>query len=298
MTIQAEIADARRALDRAGIDPVEAAVDADLLARVVLGWDRAHLLASLADPAPSGFHAAYAALVGRRERREPAAYIAGFREFWGRDFEVGPGVLVPRPETELIVEEAVGRLAGHLAASVRADGHERPRFLVADVGTGSGCLAVSLALEFPRARVVATDTSPAALDTAARNAARHEVADRIQFVHANVLAGVDAAFDLIVSNPPYVPAADMSGLPPEVRDYEPRQALFGGDAGLDVITELLLQSESRMRAGALLVFEFGFGQEAAVRDAVASRPAYVLEHIRNDLQGIPRTAIVRWNPPR
>ncbi len=298
MTIQAEIADARRALERAGIDPVEAAVDADLLARVVLGWDRAHLLASLDDPAPSGFHAAYAALVGRRVRREPAAYIAGFREFWGRDFEVGPGVLVPRPETELIVEEAVGRLAGHLAASVRADGDERSRFLVADVGTGSGCLAVSLAREFPRARVVATDTSPAALDTAARNAARHEVADRIQFVHANVLAGVDAAFDLIVSNPPYVPAADMSGLPPEVRDYEPRQALFGGDAGLDVITELLLQSESRMRAGALLVFEFGFGQEAAVRDAVASRPAYVLEHIRNDLQGIPRTAIVRWSPPR
>ncbi len=294
MTLQSEIADARRVLERAGIDPVEAAVDADLLARTVLGWDRARLLAALTETVPPQFHDAYAELVSRRARREPAAYIVGCREFWQHDFEVAPGVLVPRPETEIIVEEAIARLAGRAAASLA--GEERRHVIVADVGTGSGCLAGTLALDLAASRLVATDTSRAALAIARRNAARHGVADRVQFVETNLLSGVDARFDLIVSNPPYVPAADMRALPPEVREHEPREALFGGEDGLDVIRALLLQAESRLVDGGLLIFEFGFGQEPAVREAIAGRPAFRLTAVRPDLQGIPRTAVVRWQP--
>ncbi len=298
MTLQSEIATARRTLERAGIDPVEAAVDADLLARTVLGWDRARLLASLADPPPPDFHPAYATLVARRERREPAAYIVGRREFWNRSFEVGPGVLVPRPETELIVEEALARLAGRVASSFGEPPSARRPIEVADVGTGSGCLAVTLALELPLARVVATDTSPRALDTARRNATRHEVADRIEFVRTDLLADVDTRFDMIVSNPPYVPEPEMGQLPPEVREWEPAEALSGGADGLGVVRALLLQAESRLKDDGMLIFEFGFGEDGAVRRAVAGRPVFRLEAVRADLQGIPRTAIARWQPPR
>ena len=298
MTLQSAIADARRTLEKAGIDPIEAAVDADLLARTVLGWDRASLLASLTDPPPPGFPTAYAALVARRERREPAAYIVGYREFWSRQFEVGPGVLVPRPETELIVEEALARLAGRVAASFREPASSRRPIDIADVGTGSGCLAVTLAIELPPARVVGTDTSARALDVARRNAERHEVADRIDFVNTDLLAGLDTRFDLVVSNPPYVPASQMAQLPPEVREHEPPDALSGGPDGLDVVRSLLLQAESRLKEDGWLIFEFGFGEDRAVADAIAARPAYRLEVMRSDLQGIPRTAVVRWQPPR
>jgi release factor glutamine methyltransferase len=289
MTLHDEIARARRRLERAGIDPIEAAVDADLLARTVLGWDRARLLASSQEPALPAFADAYDALVERRERREPAAYIVGYREFWNRDFEVGPGVLVPRPETELIVEEALARLPMRVPA---ASG--RGPLLIADVGTGSGCLAVTLALELAEARVVATDTSRAALAVARRNAARHAAADRIRLEETNLLAGVDARFDLIASNPPYVPAGVLAILPPEVREHEPVEALDGGEDGLDIVRELLLQAESRLHVGGLLIFEFGVGQDAAVRQAIAGRPAFRLEVVRQDLQGIPRTAIATF----
>ena len=290
MTLQSEIANARRTLEQAGIDPSEAAVDADLFARAVLGWDRARLLSSLGDPVPPAFHEPYAGLIARRRLREPAAYIVGHREFWSREFEVGPGVLVPRPETELIVEEALA----HLARSSPA-----PHPLhIADVGTGSGCLAVILALELPFARVVATDTSRRALEIARRNAARHEVTERIDFVSTDLLAEVDARFDLIVSNPPYVPASEMPQLPPEVREYEPPEALSGGPDGLDVIRRLLLQAESRLKEHGVLIFEFGFAEDRAVSQAIAARPAFRLEKIRSDLQGIPRTAVARWQPPR
>jgi release factor glutamine methyltransferase len=281
MTLHAHLARARKRLEASGIDALEAAVDAEWLARTVLGWDRARLLSSYPDQAPDRFAASYDALVARRERREPAAYIVGRREFWQREFEVGPGVLVPRPETEFIVEEAVA----HLTPGSRA-------WRIADVGTGSGCLAVTLALEFPHARVVATDVSEAAICVARRNAARHGVADRVAFVLTDILAGVDARFDLIVSNPPYVPLPEWPGLPPEVREYEPREALLAGADGLDAIHALLLQAGSRVGQGGRVIFEFGFGQDAGVRAAIAARPAFRLTAIREDLQRIPRTAIL------
>jgi release factor glutamine methyltransferase len=284
MTLHERINAARDCLLSVGIRPEEAALDAELLARETLGWDRAELLASLHDPAPPGLEPRYQTLVARRLAREPVAYILGRREFWGLDFEVGRGVLVPRPETELIVKEAL-RVA-------REPGSAGPR-LVADVGTGTGCLAVTLAREFSAATFVATDTSRAALAFASRNAARHGVASRIALVEADLLEGVDGQFDLIVSNPPYVPEGDVGSLPPEVRLFEPIEALVGGADGLDVIRRLLARAEVHLCAAGFLIFEFGFGQEQIVRQAVGCHVGLALEKVANDLQGIPRTAVVR-----
>ncbi len=312
MTVHDYVQRARRRFVEAGIDADEAALDAELLARATLGWDLATFLARAHESSPPSFVGRYDTLVARRERREPVSYILGRREFWGLDFEVGPGVLTPRPESEMVVEEAVAcffaggsgtaprapapRTAPAARAHVRAGAIEplvaaHPA-RIADVGTGTGCLAISLALEFPAARVVATDISPAALAVARRNVARHRVAERVHLVEAAFLDPVRSSFDLIVSNPPYVPTRDLDGLPPEVRDYEPRQALDGGADGLDAIRAILDQAESRLNDGGWLVFEFGFGQAEAVTTSVAAHPALRLSAIRPDLQGIPRTAVV------
>jgi release factor glutamine methyltransferase len=295
MTLQEHVHRGRLRLEQAGIDANEAGLDAELLAREVLSWDLAAVLARSHEPAPDGFPARYDARISRRERREPISYILGRREFWGLDFEVGPGVLTPRPETEFIVEEAIERFAGPRHAKAGADAplvSAHPS-RIADVGTGSGCLAISLALEFPAARLVATDISTAALDVARRNAKRHRVGDRIELSRTSLLTGVAGPFDLIVSNPPYVASGDVADLPPEVRDYEPREALDGGADGLDVIRKLLAEAGSHLVPGGWLVFEFGFGQEEGVKDAVARVPHLRLDRVRADLQGIPRTAVVR-----
>jgi release factor glutamine methyltransferase len=275
------LADARRALMEAGIDPDEAAIDAEVLARHALGWDRAQLLTAWRDPVPAALAPAFDPLLQRRLAREPVAYIIGRREFWGRDFAVTPAVLVPRPETEIIVEEALDQARGGAATGI-----------IVDVGTGSGCLAVTLAIEFPRARVVATDISPAALEVARRNAERHGVAARIAFLEADVLEGTGVRADLIVSNPPYVPETEAGSLPPDVARYEPHPALFGGADGLDVIRRLFAAAPARLAEQGRLVVEFGFGQEAAIR-ALASATGWRVVRIRPDLQGIPRTAVLR-----
>ncbi|HSC29443.1 MAG TPA: peptide chain release factor N(5)-glutamine methyltransferase [Vicinamibacterales bacterium] len=275
--LQERIAEARRALTCAGVAEEEAALDADVLARHVLGWDRASLLARNREPAPTGFDAAFAALVSRRSAREPVALITGHREFWGIDLLVTPDVLVPRPETELVVETAI-------------EVAERRRCRrIADIGTGSGCLAIALALEFPEAAVVATDVSRAALDLARQNAARHGVDRRVDFRHGDLLAPLDGEFDLIVSNPPYVPAG--TPLPPEVERYEPHAALFAGDDGLDVIRELIRAAPAHLASGGVFVVEFGFGQADAARDLAAGAGWRVVS-VRTDLQGIPRVAAI------
>ena len=214
---------ARRRLEAAGIPRAEAALDAELLARDALGWDRATWLMrrdederaveaeTLAARGIGAFRAAFDARVARRVKREPMAYIRGTQEFYGREFLVGPGVLIPRPETELLIDEA----------KAAAMGRRTPR--VADIGTGSGCLAVTLALELPSAQVIATDISADALTIARGNAEAHGVAARITFVEASYLTGIAGSFDLIVSNPPYVRATDEPSLSPEVRDHEPRE---------------------------------------------------------------------------
>ena len=284
-TLHSCIQKARRRLERAGIEAVEAAIDADVLARHALGgWERGQLLAGLRDASPPGFAEGFEPLVRRREQREPTGYLTGHREFWNIDIEVGPGVLIPRPETELIVEEVLARVTS------RAEG---PRLRIADVGTGSGCLAVALARWLPGAHIVATDVSDAALRVARRNAARHEVRDRVLVLQGNLLQGTDGLFDVIVSNPPYVPAGDLASLQPEIREFEPVGALDGGPDGLDVIRRLVPEAATRLVPGGWLMFEFGFGQSEGVRAIIANEPRLDLVDVRADLAGIPRVAVAR-----
>jgi release factor glutamine methyltransferase len=268
----------------AGIAADEARLDAELLLRQVLGWDRARWIASSRDPAPEGTVEALAPLAARRVAREPMAYILGRCEFWGREFEVAAGVLVPRPETEILVEQALARIAPGAGITV------------VDVGTGSGCIAVSLALDRPLVRVIATDISARSIEIARRNARRHGVLDRIAFQHEALLgnAGTNWAA-MIVSNPPYVPSRDGPGLQPEVRDHEPPDALFGGDDGLDVIRELIFASADSMEENGWLLFEFGFGQAGSVREILDDSGVWDEIAIVPDLQGIPRTAVARLN---
>jgi len=280
MTIHDHVRQAAGELAEAGIGDDRAAFDAELLARHVLGWDRARYLADRRGPAPDGFAARFSDLVGRRRRREPAAYIVGTREFWGLELEVTPDVLIPRPESELIVEQTLAACA------------DAPPRAIVDVGTGSGCLAVALACEFAEARVTATDVSRSALAVARRNAARHGVAARVGFVQADLLDGLALEADVIVSNPPYVSTLAAPSLLPDVRDHEPAVALFGGTAGLDVIGRLLPQAARCLRAGGLLVWEFGYDHEDQVRALIATGD-WRLERIGEDLQGIPRVAVVR-----
>lgn len=281
MTIHELVQGARDRLVSAGISANLAAFDAEVLARQVLGWDRARFLTDRNDTATSTFLLQYEPLVARRERREPVSYILGTREFWGLAFEVGPDVLIPRQETEFIVEEAL--------ALVGKD--SRP--LIVDVGTGSGCIAISLALEIPGARLIATDLSRHALGVARRNAARHGVSDRITFVETSFLDGIEADVDVIVSNPPYVPSVSQRGLTPEVRDYEPAVALFGGEDGLDGLRSVLEGAVARLAPGGSLIMEFGCGQDDGVTELVSRVDGLEVVRIRHDLQDIPRTVICR-----
>lgn len=295
--LHSRIRDARRRFERAGIASDEAALDADVLARHALGgWERGRLLARLREPSPPGFDAAFDRLVRRREGREPTGFIIGHREFWSLDIEVGAGVLIPRPESELLVDETLARLGGpqpgHGPPQANPPGAQT-RLRIADVGTGSGCVAVALARWLPAAVIVAVDASGAALDVARRNAARHEVSDRVLPIRGDLLAGTGGLFDAIVSNPPYVPTGDLAGLQPEIRDFEPVAALDGGMDGLDVIRRLVPEAAARLRPGGWLIVEFGFGQSEGVRAVVAGDPRLDLEDVRADLAGIPRVAVAR-----
>jgi release factor glutamine methyltransferase len=272
---------ARARLIAAGIDDREAALDAAGLAMMVLGWDRASLLARDRDATPATFLDDLEPLLRRREAREPMAYIRGHQEFWGRDFLVSPAVLIPRPESELLIEEALAwrRTEARTPAIV-------------DVGTGSGCLAITLACEWPDAPVHATDISDEALQVARENARRHTVDDRLSFHLGAYLAGIRGPIDLIVANPPYVAESDRNGLQPEVRDYEPAAALFGGADGLRDVRAVMRAARERLVDGGRLLMEIGAGQASAVREVVGGMPGLSLLDVRADLQGIPRVAIV------
>ena len=281
-TIAERVSAARWPLVAAGIGEHDAALDVEVLARHALGWDRARYLSHARDPAPPAFDRRFDRLIERRCRREPVAQITGSREFWGLDIAVTRDVLIPRPETELLIEIGVALLADRATP-----------WAVADVGTGSGCLAVALAHELPRAQITATDFSPAALAVARRNATRHSVGDRISFHETRWLEGLLDPYDLIVSNPPYVPEPEMAKLAPEVARYEPAAALCGGPDGLDPARELLPTAVLRLRLSGWLVLEIGTGQDQAVTELVARQPELSLGEIRKDLQGIPRTVAVR-----
>ena len=280
MTIYEALAQARARLAEAGLSEADASVDVDLYARTILGWDKVRLLIEQQSPVPEPLEPTLSQWIERRILREPTAYIVGHREFWGLDFTVTPAVLIPRPETESIVDEGV------------ALGRAVPSPRMADIGTGSGCIAVALALELPRARFVATDVSAEALAVARTNAERHRVADRIEFVATSYLDGVEGGFDVITANPPYVRDGDKPGLSRDVR-HEPDVALFGGTEGLRDIAGVLAAASAALVPGGWLVMEFGYGQEPGVETLVSMQPALRLHRVQPDLQGIPRTAIIQ-----
>jgi release factor glutamine methyltransferase len=276
------LAAAREQLMAAGIAPREAAVDVDLFARTILGWDRARVLTARTEPAPAALEPRFSEWLLRRAHREPSAYIVGTREFWGLDFRVTSDVLIPRPETEFIVEESLATLATMELASPR----------LADIGTGSGCLAISLLHEIADAHVTATDVSHAALAVACDNARRHGVDQRVTYLETSFLDGIGGPFDLIAANPPYVKEGDKPALAHDVR-HEPDVALFGGESGLKGVEAVLDAAARTLVSGGWLVMEFGFGQEDDVRRLVAARPSLRIDRVRADLQGIPRTAVIQ-----
>ncbi len=260
----------------------EAALEADVLVRHVLGLERADLLARPETPLAPAQAATLEGLLARRERREPLAYLLGRREFHGLDFRVTPAVMVPRPETETLVEEAL------------AWARSRPApVTVADVGTGSGCIVVSLAVRLPDVRFLATDVSPAALAVAEENAHRHGVARRVRLLSGHLLQPLPGPVDLVVANLPYVPSGRLDSLQPEVRDYEPRGALDGGPDGTDLLRPLLRQAGSYLRPGGALMLEIDEEQGPALAEAARSAFPAAAVSVLPDLSGRDRVLVVQ-----
>ena len=258
---------------------------AELLLMHALGRDRTWLYSHPESILDASAIENYFVLIARRAAGEPTQYLTGHQEFWGVEFEVNPSVLIPRPETEHVVEIALKRLSLRTDKIVSRDVADTRNIRIADVGTGSGCIAVALAKELPNAEIVATDISKEALAVAARNALRHGVADRVHFIHTDLLGALvtgeervtsheprpephhspitthqSQPFDLIVSNPPYVAAGDAKDLAANVRDFEPHQALFAGEDGLAIIRRLADEARPMARPGAHLFVEVAYNQ--------------------------------------
>lgn len=281
-TIEKTRAWAMDAFKRAGVEsPVQSS---DLLLGFVTGRDRIYVLSHAEDSLPAETWNEYRSLVLRHAKGEPLQYLTGEREFFGLDFHVNPAVLIPRPETELLVETALGIIRKRLDC--------RMKFL--DVGTGSGCIAVSIAHEIPASTGWATDISEPALGVARRNALRHQVSGRIQFVRADLLDCFSRGwvFDMILSNPPYVPLEEYDTLPSGVRDHEPKRALFGGRDGLDFYRRLVPAAKERLKPGGYVLVEAGAGQADRIGRLIEEAGLVLLE-ILNDLQGIPRCILAQ-----
>lgn len=259
-TIRQTLNQAVPLLRAAGLDSPR--LEAELLLAHILGCERPWLHAHDDETLTPGQLETFRGLLDRRRARAPLAYLTGHKEFFGLDFEVSPAVLIPRPETELLVERALQEIRERAAG---AAGGTRPLSVV-DAGSGSGCIAVALAVHAPGARVVAVDLAAEALAVARRNARRHAVAGRIAFLQGDLLAPLSGPVDLVVSNPPYVSPGELRAAMPEVADYEPRLALDGGGPeGLDIVRRLLAMLPPRLRPGGAFFIEIGAGQGAAVR---------------------------------
>ncbi len=282
-----QLADAVRrgadALRMAGID--DPGFEAELLLRHALGFSRAHLLARPTDDVPPEAQARFDALVRKRAAHTPSAYLTGLREFYDIELTVGPGVLIPRPETEHVVEEAL-RLGREMLAG-------RGRVTLVDVGTGSGAIALAVAKHLPALRVLATDSSAAALAVAGLNALRLRLAGRVTFLQGDLLDPVHEPVDIITANLPYVPTEVIPTLAPEVRDHEPRAALDGGPDGLRIISRLLARASHVLSANGAIVVEIGHDQAAPLRALVGDwLPGWGATFI-DDLAGIQRVATLR-----
>jgi len=241
--------------------------------------------------------AAYQNLLDRRISGAPVQHLTGKQEFWGLSFEVTPDVLIPRPETEHLIEVALDRLTLRELRAGRPNKNDGSGLLIADIGTGSGCIAIALAKELRQAQFIALDISPPALTVAQRNATRHSVFDRIQFLESNLFSVSSCSplatrhspllFDLIVSNPPYIGRREASSLPREVRDHEPELALYGGEEGYEFYADLIAQSATQLKPGGLLVLELGHDSLPAVQPLLEA-PLWTNVSVTNDLAGIPR----------
>lgn len=264
-------------------------MNAELLLMHTLGCDRAYLFAHPERELTNEEDSRYQSVLGDRARGVPAQYITGHQEFWGMDFIVSPAVLIPRPETEHVVETVL-RLVPEVPAAQQSAGCE---IRIVDVGTGSGCIALALAKELATADIHATDISGPALEIARANAARLQLDRRVRFREVDLLAGLGSDFDVIVSNPPYVGESEEDQVQLEVRKFEPRNAVFAGPSGTEVIERLILQAREKLRAGGWLVME--------ISGTIAERAKSLLAgwdevEVVADLQSIPR--VIRARKPK
>jgi release factor glutamine methyltransferase len=281
VTVNDALNAAERELAASGVDGPR--LTAELIMAHVMETGRAGVYARLRDELAAVEAERFFELVERRAGREPLQHITGRQEFFGLDFEVTPDTLVPRPETELAVTEALTRVAGTTGA------------LVADIGTGSGCIAVAVAVNAPGAIVYAVDVSGPALAVAGRNAGRHGVADRVRSMQGDLLGplagmGLEGRLDVIVSNPPYIPAADIPGLQPEVL-FDPDSALDGGPDGLDVVRRILRDAPAFLKPGGALLVEVGAGQSDAVMQIVSETGGMSVDTFLVDFAGIERVLV-------
>lgn len=280
-TLQSALRRGTAVLRAAGME--EAPLEAELLLRHVLGLDKTFFYLRLGDGLSEEQQREYDALLTQRVAHRPTAYLTCHREFYGLDFHVEPGVLIPRPETELLVDEALAQI------QQRLDAQRHVAFV--DVGTGSGAIAIAVAKAKPAAEVFATEISPAALAIAQYNARRLRVAGRIRFLPGDLLEPLPVAADVIAANLPYIPSADVDALPPELRENEPRLALDGGADGLALIRRLLHHAPAKAKPGGVLLLETAFDQAqavAALAEEVAGGPVRLLR----DLAGYERVVVV------
>lgn len=279
MTVTDALHHASQVFLKSGIST--ARLDAELLLSHVLVKDRAWVFTHIDDVLDAGHERLYQELVDRRAHREPIQYILGRQEFWGLEFIVTRDVLIPRPETELVVETAIRSLQGI------------PKPAIIDLCTGSGCIAVSLAKEFPASRIFATDTSDRALGIARENARMHGATERIRFLEGDLFHQLEeldirGQVDLITANPPYIPSRELPGLQPEVRDFEPEQALIAGPNGTEFHERIIAGASSFLKRQGSLIMEMGIGQAETLVVMAARSGAYAGPEILKDLAGIDR----------
>ncbi len=274
-------------LDKAGVESPR--LDCELLLAQAMGWERWRIMAHPEAPVGPEQEERFMELVRRRARREPLARILGRREFWSMELECDSACLVPRPETELLVEIVLERVAPLPS--------DRP-VRVLDLGTGSGCIAVALAAELQGAQVVATDRYLDVVRCARRNAVRHRVADRVHFLVAHWLESLSApphrGFDFVVSNPPYIARQELASLAPEVREWDPVTALLGGEDGLNPLREICLRLPRVVRPGGWFVCEIGRDQEEAASALVSQVEGVQEVSVINDLAGLPRAIVAEF----
>jgi release factor glutamine methyltransferase len=284
-------------------------LNAELLLMFTLNCDRAFLYAHPEQGLGADEQRRYDAALAERARGVPAQYITGHQEFWGMDLIVSPAVLIPRPETEHVIETVIElaipaaerrKNAAHGVSRGTRTKHEeapeerkKPAMRIVDVGTGSGCVALALAKELPQAEIHAVDISPVALDIARANASRHQLENRIQFRETDLLEGPEnSSFDFVVSNPPYVGESEEDQVQLEVRKFEPRNAVFAGHTGTEVIARLIPQAHAALKSGGWLVMEISGTIAEEVNRLLAN---WKNVQIRPDLQSIPRVALARKN---